>query len=451
MSVFRSSFNHNDLQNFCFAIREADEIGKDIEGIRALVTPKIREMLMAKYGPELDNHFEDAVRITLKAVNPVAYAFSDKYIRGVIGNVVGWYQSLSGGQSLSSSVMRREREDYFNRFDGISGTSAQEISDAEQLAADLEFRLSSRDNNRSFKFGIEALDRAIGNFLPGEICIITGAPGSMKTSLALCALDWIFWDREVNDMPVKVIYGTAEMSRHEIALRILERESRYPENELREMYEKHDSRMKGIIDGYKEKYSQGLVVMGNELKKPLTLDILLEKAQTFQPDLIIMDYLTAFNSAGISDLEFTNAAMRRIKDFSQATGCSFMILSQMSKQDVHNGGGAPKGGGIVEEIAHHSIVLERQVRDEEKPLTIARINKSRRGIKGQAFDLIYEGACKRFTGDAFPVYKPQPKNKTFYERAPSWCSGLAEKKIEKAVELNEQRKDIGDRELVRAS
>jgi replicative DNA helicase len=451
MSVFRSKFDHNDLQNFCFMIREADDIEKDVECVKALVVPKIREMLMAKHGPELDNHFEDAVRTTLKAVNPVAFAFSDKYIRGLIGNIVGWYQASSGSSSLSSTAMRREQESYFNRFDGIDSGSVREISDAEQLAADLEFRLSSRDNNRSFKFGIEALDRAIGNFLPGEICIVTGAPGSMKTSLALCSLDWIFWDREVNGMPVKVIYATAEMSRHEIGLRILERESRYPENELREMYERHDPRIREIIDAYKEKYGNGLAVMGNELKKPLTLDILLDKAQVFQPDLIIMDYLTAFNAVGISDLEFTNASMRRIKDFSQATGCAFMILSQMSKQDVHNGGGAPKGGGIVEEIAHHSIVLERQIRGEDKPQTIAKINKSRRGIKGQAFDLAYEGACKRFTGDSVPVFKQQPKNKTFYEQAPSWCGGLSGENIKKAQEFNKVRKDIDGDSLGRAS
>ena len=96
MSVFRGKFDHNDLQNFCFMIREADDIDKDVECIKALVVPKIREMLMAKHGPELDNHFEDAVRTTLKAVNPVAFAFSDKYIRGLIGNIVGWYQASSG-------------------------------------------------------------------------------------------------------------------------------------------------------------------------------------------------------------------------------------------------------------------------------------------------------------------------------------------------------------------
>jgi hypothetical protein len=54
---------------------------------------------------------------------------------------------------------------------------------------------------------------------------------------------------------------------------------------------------------------------------------------------------------------------------------------------------------------------------------------------------MYDGSCKRFTGDAFQVFKPQPKNKTFYERAPSWSFGLDEKKTEKTQEFLEHRKN----------
>lgn len=378
-------------------------------------------------GLDLEEKFDEVLQLLKQGLHEYRNMFSENEIRRIIGAESGWqnmakakgqeYKYFSKGRNEGKWHEDFVEESVFGRTLRQALRDNSEFRDVENIFTDEKpdpARLRTRGRELksyiktwadfpAFGFGIENLDRATGGILPGEICVLTGAPGTMKTSLALSAVD----DFVTRKAQGRILFISADMPPREIELRMLERESGVPNFQLRQMFADDDPQAAKIEDFVNEKYEDKLEVLGNDDGIELNLQNVLIECKARQPQLVIIDYLTRLKSSGQSDLEFVEKAMKAILAHAHRYETSFLLLSQMSRasrseQATGRMGGHSRGGGIVEELSDCEIELVQQASEfeGEKPLVIACVTKARRGIAGQYFSLDYDGPIKRFTGYA---------------------------------------------------
>lgn len=271
--------------------------------------------------------------------------------------------------------------------------------------------LSEKDYIRT---GIDRLDEAIGKIKPGDICVITGGPGSMKTSLALQILE-TYLNRTERGI---AYYCSVDMKPREIMMRILERESQMDEEEIIRSSKYNKELYKEFIEKVIKKYSSRVYINGNDIRKNMNLEEFIKNVHKRMPKIVIIDYLTRLKDMNESDLKFVERAMPKIQRSAQEYGIVYIILNQMSRQSRQNQiegymGGHSRGGGIVEELA--SVELEL-MKEEDSGRIICGIMKARHGRSGEYYDLMYEGRIKRFTGKSEILEQRNDNKKVMYTR-----------------------------------
>jgi replicative DNA helicase len=273
----------------------------------------------------------------------------------------------------------------------------------------LEKTVSSWKGMPPIRFGIGLLDDALGGLLPGEICVLVGAPGGMKTSLALNAFEDFI--RHGGNL---AMYCSVDMPPEEISFRLTLREcfDQYTDLELKNKMADKKREYLDARDAMLRKYSGRLIVVGNKLHNRMTLDKLLRTATIRMPGFLIIDYLTRLKDENEDDLHFVERAMPKIQEFAQDLQIPILLLSQMSRSsrsDQMSGkiGGHSRGGGIIEELATMEIELLRDPSGlpGQSPEIYATITKVRRGVAGVSFSLAYKAKSMHFTGAACRVQR----------------------------------------------
>jgi hypothetical protein len=402
------------LFEMCRDLRSRPELLEDRDGAKVMLDGFIRDAL--RYGFDLERQFEDALAYVRSELHPCKGLFTDSELRRIIGTEIAWRRIVDQEQPCFRQTPR-ELETRREAFVFEARFGADPLTDENsptKRMAELETYLRSWRDFPAFGFGIQALDDATGGMLPGEICVLTGAPGTMKTSLALGAVD-DFVSRAKEGL---VYYCSVDMAPREITQRLMERESRVPQMTLRAMSDRDDPKLPSLRQRISQKYDGRLVIRGHSETKRMTLDRLLPDCLKRQPQLVVIDYFTRLKAAGQSDWEFVENAMPEILRYAHQYQWSFLILSQMSRmsrseQAEGRAGGHGKGGGIVEEMAHTEIELFQQYVDGDKPLVIAAVTKARRGIAGQFFSLDYDGPIKRFSGHARKMIRARSPKPVF--------------------------------------
>jgi hypothetical protein len=399
----------------------------DRNGARNMLEGFIRESLHTSF-LHLETEFEDALKYLKSELYPCRDLFTDIELRRIIGTETAWSRKIMESSNLNTTKTRAERDaerEVFLRGVFLGAEPKEDSASPKSQMMELETYIRSWSDFPAFGFGVRALEDATGGILPGELCVLTGAPGTMKTSLALCAVDDFVSRTEVGS----VYYCSVDMAPREITHRLVEREALIPQAILTSMIARDDPEFAAIKQAISDKYDGRLVIRGHSETRPLILDAMLLECLERQPQLIILDYFTRLKQPGQSDLEFVEYAMPKILQYAHQYQASFLILSQMSRssraeQATGRTGGHGKGGGIVEELAHTEIELIQQSVEGDKPLVIAAVTKARRGISGQYFSLDYDGPIKRFTGKARKMSKAaqkkaifEPSNDSFYGSA----------------------------------
>ncbi|GHV34476.1 hypothetical protein FACS1894187_05120 [Synergistales bacterium] len=393
----------------------------DPENAKTMLDPAIRDAVNAcSYNIRANGDFQMVFESVRRDVAPLRGLFSDVEIKRIIGQEEAWQIDTANENRTARRTpeqLRLELDEHVIAARFGKDPCADENSPTRRLK-ELEEYQRAWEDFPAFGFGIRKLDDAAGGILPGEICVLTGAQGTMKTSLALSAVD-NFVGRSKTGL---VYYASVDMSPIEITMRLLERETCRDQKEL--------SFMRGADpEGYRAlckehitaKYDKRLVISGHKDDKFMTLDSLLHDCSARQPQLVVIDYLTMLKTIGQSDLDFVDIAMRVILRYAHRYQASFLILSQMSRASKYSQyggqmGGHAKGGGIVEELAHLEIELTRQKVESGLPMVIAGITKTRRGVAHQYFSLDYDGPIKRFTGGAEKMTM-NTKKTAIFERA----------------------------------
>ena len=401
------------LYEICKDLSQHPELMQDRGGAQALLNNAVRDSLLSTWGDSLQDNFDEALRTLKEQLRPCGEVFTDVELRRIIGTELAWLAETREQKRPRGADLEAMRNEFVNEVTFGPDPLFDQDSPTKRLA-ELETYLRSWADFPAFGFGIRALDDATGGILPGEICVLTGAPGTMKTSLALCAVD-DFVSRTETGL---VYYCSVDMAPREISLRLLERECRIPEVILRGMGERADTELPELRGSVTRKYDGRLVIRGHEPQRRMTLPDLLRQCLKRQPQLVVIDYFTCLKAKGQSDLEYVENAMPDIVAFAHQYETSFLLLSQMgrgSRSEQAGGriGGHSKGGGIVEELAHTEIELVQQHVDGDKPMVIAAITKARRGVSGQFFSLGYDGPIKRFDGSAMKMAKNTQRKAIF--------------------------------------
>ncbi|MDD4455503.1 MAG: DnaB-like helicase C-terminal domain-containing protein [Candidatus Methanomethylophilaceae archaeon] len=280
---------------------------------------------------------------------------------------------------------------------------------------DLEKEVLSWGDSYAFNFGISLLDGAWGGLMPGELGVLVGAQGSMKTSLAIKGIINFLQ----NNPHGSALVFSLDMTPQEFASRFLLRDLGIGINEMYGMIKEKRPEYYEAKARLDEWENSRLKILGNRYRNRWTIDGLEKQVAMKLPSLLVVDFLTCLKKQGQSDLEAVEDIMPRLQSITQKLGTKTLLLSQMgraSKSDQLKGaiGGHSKGGGIVEELAHAEIELFKDKAEQnQQPKIIATVTKTRRGINGASFALDYRGVSMEFTGLAQRVQREKDRKPLF--------------------------------------
>ncbi len=286
---------------------------------------------------------------------------------------------------------------------------------AAHLAA-LEKEVKSWGDSYSFELGISLLDSAWGGLMPGELAVLVGAQGAMKTSLALHGMVTFLQRNPLGS----VLLFSLDMTPAEMSARFLLRDLGVSLNELYGMMRSNHMQYREAKARFDAWEAGRLKILGNSYRNRWTIDGVEKQAAMRLPSLLVVDFLTCLKRPGQSDLDAVEEIMPRLQGITQKLGIKTLLLSQMSrlaKTDQAKGavGGHSKGGGIVEELAHAEIELLKDAPESEgeQPKIIATVTKTRRGVNGSSFALDYKGRSMEFTGSAQRVQRDKDRKPMF--------------------------------------
>jgi replicative DNA helicase len=281
---------------------------------------------------------------------------------------------------------------------------------------DLAEEIRSWEEGERFSFGIPALDDAFGRLCPGEVLVVVGAQGAMKTSLLLTGLE-----NYIATTSGSALFFSLDMKPEEIIERRFMRAMNMSASYVR-WHIRNDSALFNDCASSLDKADDGrFIVLGNKTASRFTAETVCQKITSLMPSLVAIDYLTLLRKQRQSDLDCVNEAMPMLKSIAQEYGIMMILLSQMgraSKQLQASGSlysGSAKGGGIVEELANAQIDIfkDAPVNELALPRIIATVTKTRRGVAGRSFELEYDGRTMSFTGKATQVKRLKAQKQVF--------------------------------------
>lgn len=277
-----------------------------------------------------------------------------------------------------------------------AGVHRQITMDPAEFRRRMVAEVKAWGGSAQFRLGIPKIDEQYGGGIyPGEVMVIFGSEGSMKTSLVLNGIsDYLSRTKGV------VLYLSIDMEGTKIEVRRVMRMLGCDENTAREQmrdltpdYREADERLEELDDG------RFLLIEGDQTLKSID-----EILKVEIPDVVVIDYVTAIDGYR-SDLECTHAVIPQIKAWARKEKITFVLLNQMSRAEKSNqrkgDTGNGMGGAIVEQRADIVLSLFKDFRpDGEQPAIILTTVKNRRGVNGRSYSLEYRGHSMEFTGRA---------------------------------------------------
>ena len=276
----------------------------------------------------------------------------------------------------------------------------------------LETEVRGWSSTEGFGFGINELDTAYGRLFPGEVLAVVGAPGSMKTTLALSAAEWFLLSQTAG----KVLFFSLDMPARTVMARRLMREMDcYYYDLLRRIREGDES-----VTQAKRRlaaYDKGRFVLIGKQPRPYSWQQISDITVQAAPELLIIDYLTLIGTYR-SELEAVYDLMPKIKALADNSGIAVILLSQMGRgsrsAQRSSSGGHAAGGHYVEDAVDVEIELLKEDSEEEgKSVVVATVTKTRKGRSGGNFALDFNPRTLSFGSTAQSVRRTKPNTKVF--------------------------------------
>jgi len=251
----------------------------------------------------------------------------------------------------------------------MSGDTNREETDIRNIISEFdntqeEFKAKQFGDNKliGISCGISKIDSAIDGLRPGHFWSIAGYTSSGKTQLLLNIINHL-----IDKTPVT--FFSLEMSKADIISRLLGIETgigmtkimRHEFNDTTEVdkfTKARDRLIKSNLKIYSKTNSLDGVILA------MTRDILRNKTKVFA-----IDYIQLVRAKGKSEYEQITEASQRLQTFARETGCTIIVLSQVSNehakdqnQEVHG----TKGGGSLPASVDLAIELFNEDKKEER-------------------------------------------------------------------------------------
>jgi len=258
-----------------------------------------------------------------------------------------------------------------------------------------------RDGDVTYRFGIDGLDSCIGEgAYPAEIVLTVGAPGAMKTSLALTACDEYLSRTQGTilffslDLPVEELQTRRIMRVMGCNYDTAEREMKAGTSSYNDAREERNARDDGRF---------WLVGRSDKDDITWTMSRIEQECELRFPDIVVVDYVQTIQGYD-DELKLTRDVAPRFKRLATRNKVIVHLLSQMSKVSrtaQRNGasGGLGMGGSHLEQLASFEVeLLKEPALDGQMPVIVGSVPKTRRGVSGRSFALEYRGHTMEFTG-----------------------------------------------------
>lgn len=169
--------------------------------------------------------------------------------------------------------------------------------------------------------GWQNFDNGFGGFTKGEVIAIAGRPGMGKTTFALNLVT------KLRKQGYRILFDSLEMTEQQILNKLVSIELRIKSNDIRykNLSEANIIQIENLLNNY-----SNLEVITNAY----TVSKLMEKAQQYAPDIIVIDYLQYMKP---EDKHPNRAAeigyiSRAIKFMAKELGVVIILLSQLSRE-----------------------------------------------------------------------------------------------------------------------
>lgn len=276
----------------------------------------------------------------------------------------------------------------------MGGDTSREDTDIRSIISEFdntqeEFKNKQFGENKliGISCGIPKIDGAIDGLRPGHFWSLSGYTSSGKTAFLLNIINHL-----IQTYPVT--FFSLEMSKADIISRLIATETgvgmtkimRHEFNDTTEV-DKFTKARERLIKSNLKIYSKTNTLDGIILA--MTRDILRNKTKVFA-----IDYIQLVRTKSKNEYEQITEAAQRLQTFARETGCTIIVLSQVSNehardpnQEVHG----TKGGGSLPASVDLAIELFNEDKKEErddkvhdgKPLSVkAIIKKNRHGRCG---------------------------------------------------------------------
>ncbi len=261
-------------------------------------------------------------------------------------------------------------------------------------------------------FGIRELDNSFGGLYQGELMAVVGAPGSMKTSLALNAVDDYLSRYNGN-----CLFFSLDMSAIKVQERRMLRKMDCFLFEFHQMVKNGDPRVAKAIEEMTESDNGRLTLIGKPRGgRQYSWEEISNIISQVGPELVIVDYLTLIGGWK-SEMETIQALMPKFKGIADDFGTAMILLSQMGRasrtsQKV-NSGGHGAGGHWLEDAVDIEIELLKQRSDNRETNIIASVTKTRKTQSGDNFQLGLVGKTMSFEPTARQVEREKKTANVF--------------------------------------
>ena len=283
----------------------------------------------------------------------------------------------------------------------------------EEHMARLITEVENWKNLEGYGFGIWDLDTAFGGLYPSELLALVGAPGSMKTALALNAVDDFLRKNKTG----RVLFFSLDMPAQTIHARRLMRELNCSQGELYRMIKSKDQAVKEAQHLISQNDAGRFRLIGKPRGgRPYTWNQVQDIIIQLAPDLVIVDYLTLIGTYR-SELDCVIDLMPKIKSIADDLGIAMILLSQMGRSSraaqKSGSGGHAAGGHYVEDAVDVELELLKDENQDGDSAIVATVTKTRKNQSGKSFALDFKARSLSFGGTADKVTRSKPPVNVF--------------------------------------
>ena len=226
--------------------------------------------------------------------------------------------------------------------------------------------------NPALPTGFAELDDMIGGVVPGQMIVLGGLPGTMKTTLALRIADYL-----ATELEQAVLYSSLEMSARELTLRRMSAASGVPLRRL-QRYQMNDMDEHRIARVYGQLASTRLLI-DDARHLPLTAmrarlaALAVAGDPPDPPRLHVVDHVGLVKvPAGVPRNEAMSVMVKGLRDTAEEFGVAVLVVSQLNRglearhvKDRRPQLGDLKGTGELEETADVVLLLHEEGTDLE--------------------------------------------------------------------------------------